>query len=289
MIEKIRMSAPCKINIHLRVRERRADGYHTIESMFQRISFADDISVSVTGPKDSCRLVSPLMELPAENTITRAVSGFRALTGIHSGLLVEINKNVPAGAGLGGGSSDAATTLMALNRLFDTRLSITDVTSIGLSIGSDVPFFLSGAAAVVEGRGEVITPCEGRSDLFGVLIWPELHSSTALGYRLVDEWRENGRLDEAHFPMASSLASMYAGPVSEWAFRNSFSAPLEAAYPIIGEAKKDLASCGGAYVEMSGSGSAVFGLFEDGKRSETAFTMLSARWKRCVKFLLLAS
>lgn len=289
MVEKIRMSAPCKINIHLRVLEQRVDGYHSIESVFQRISFADEITVSLTGPKDSCRLISPLMELPSENTITRAVSGFRALTGIHSGLLVEIDKNVPAGAGLGGGSSDAAATLMALNRLFDTRLSIADLIGIALSIGSDVPFFLSGAAAVVEGRGDLITPCRDRSDLFGVLIWPELHSSTALGYRLVDEWRESGRLDGVSFPAASNLASMYALPVSEWAFGNSFSAPLEVAYPIIGEAKKDLAACEGVYVEMSGSGSAVFGLFEDEKQAETAFIMLSARWKRCVKFLLLAS
>jgi 4-diphosphocytidyl-2-C-methyl-D-erythritol kinase len=183
-------------------------------------------------------------------------------------------------------SSDAAATLRALDMLFGTGLAPICMSAMAAKIGSDVPFFLSGPAAVVEGRGEIISPIAPRADLFGVLIWPGVHSSTADAYRMVDRWQEG---DRCVFPAVSDLAGLYRMPASAWPFGNSFTAPLEDRYPVIGNAKKALHACGASFVEMSGSGSSVFGLFEDENEAEAALIVLSPHWQRCRKFLLLAS
>jgi 4-diphosphocytidyl-2-C-methyl-D-erythritol kinase len=285
----VHISAPCKLNLHLRVLARRMDGYHDIESVFQLISLADELSVSIRGAENSCEVVSPRMELPLVNTITRATDLFRSATGIQDGLRVDIAKRVPSGAGLGGGSSDAAAVLVALNRLFSAGLASADLMKLAAQIGSDVPFFLSGAAAVVEGRGERVSPIASRDDLAGVLIWPAVHSSTAEAYGLVDRWHEAGNDRGALWPPVSELERLYRSPVSDWQFGNSFQEPLEARYPAIGDARHDLAGAGAVFSAMTGSGSAVFGLFTDAAAAEAAHKTLSARWQTCVKFLLLAS
>lgn len=289
MCESIRVDAPCKINLHLRVLRRRIDGFHDIESVFQLISVADGLSVSVTGMAGECRVTSPLMELPAVNTVTRAIEAFRAETGIADGIAVDLEKRVPAGAGLGGGSSDAAATLIALDRLFATRLSSETLGSLAARIGSDVPFFLAGGAAIVEGRGERVTPVEARNDLYGVLLSPSVHSSTAEAYGLVDAWQEAGKESAVAWPAVTELAGMYRGPIERWCFANSFTAPLEARYPVIREARLALVDSGAVFAEMSGSGSSVYGFFADKASADAAYAILSAQWKHCVKFLLLAS
>ena len=286
MHEGIRVTAPCKINLHLRVLRRRADGFHDIESVFQLVSLADALTVSVFGSAGESRVQSPLMELPAVNTVSRAIELFRAETGIRLGIAVDLEKRVPAGAGLGGGSSDAAATLIALDRLFKTGLSREALASMAAKIGSDVPFFLSGGAAIVEGRGERVTPIPAREDLYGVLVWPGVHSSTAEAYGLVDAWHAASGID---WPAVSELADRYHGPVADWRFVNSFTAPLEARYPAIREARLALVASGAAFAEMSGSGSSVFGLFADRQTADAAYVSLSAHCKQCVKFLLLAS
>ncbi|HNY17868.1 MAG TPA: 4-(cytidine 5'-diphospho)-2-C-methyl-D-erythritol kinase [Treponemataceae bacterium] len=289
MHESIRITAPCKINLHLRVLRRRADGFHDIESVFQLVSLADGLTVSVSGPEGASRVLSPLMELPAVNTVSRAIELFRAETGIRSGIAVDLEKRVPAGAGLGGGSSDAAATLVALDRLFRTDLSRAALDAMAAKIGSDVPFFLSGGAAIVEGRGERVTPIPARDDLYGVLIWPGVHSSTAEAYGLVDAWHASHGDLGADWPAVSELADRYHGPVGDWRFANSFTAPLEARYPAIRDARLALVASGAAFAEMSGSGSSVFGLFADRQAADNAYVSLSAHCKQCVKFLLLAS
>lgn len=285
----MRVTAPCKINLHLRVLERRSDGFHDIESVFQLISLADELSVSMAGDDRSCEVVSPLMALPRENTIAAAVDAFRKKTGIAKGLRIEVQKRVPSGAGLGGGSSDAASVLMALDRMFGTALPSLELAAMAASIGSDVPFFLCGGAAVVEGRGEIITPIASRNDLFGVLVWPGVASPTGAAYGLVDRAHESGADRGIEWPAIGELETMYRSPVSGWKFRNSFTSPVESVYPVIREARLALRDCGAVYAEMSGSGSSVFGLFEDETAAGVAHKTLSARWEKVRQFLLLAS
>ena len=289
MDKAIRVSAPCKINLHLRVLERRADGYHDIESVFQLVSLADGLSVSIAGDSGECRVVSPYMELPPVNTVSRAVELFREETGIREGILIDLDKRIPSGAGLGGGSADAAAALFALDRLFGTALDRSVMARMASLIGSDVPFFLEGAAAIVEGRGERVAPIAAREDLYGVLVWPDVHSATAEAYGLVDRWQAEGRERGIDWPSVSELAGMYHGPVGDWRFANSFTAPLESRYPVIRDARLALIDAGAVFAEMSGSGSTVYGLFASSEAAEAAWRRLSVYWKQCVKFLLLAS
>jgi len=290
MATSIRISAPCKINLHLRVLGIRDDGYHGIESVFQLISLADELSVSIGGDRGSCPVISPRMELPRENTLTKAVDQFRLETGITDGLRVEIEKRVPAGAGLGGGSSDAAFLLKALDRLFDTGLSREAMCRMAAAVGSDVPFFMSAEAAVVTGRGECVTPIASRRDLFGVLVWPDVHCSTREAYSLVDDWIADGLDSGRLWPRASELEGLYTGFVSGWsAFGNSFTAPVEAKFPEIRRAREAIEAQGAIFSAMTGSGSSVFGLFDGEKEANAACLKLSTQWVYCVKFLLLAS
>ncbi|ULQ60485.1 4-(cytidine 5'-diphospho)-2-C-methyl-D-erythritol kinase [Brucepastera parasyntrophica] len=259
----VRISAPCKLNLHLRVLDKRADGYHDIESIFQLVSLADELELSLTGSPGECTVISPEMALPPDNTISKAVSEFRYVTGIRDGLSVVIRKRIPSGAGLGGGSSDAAAVLRALDLLFGTDLDRSCMLDMAAKIGSDVPFFLSGAAGIVEGRGEKIISIPSRTDIAGLLVWPAVHSSTAAAYRLLDEWQKEGGEKGIDWPLPGELEKLYNRPVSEWPFRNSFTAPLSRQQPVIGEIRDALLNAGAQFSDMTGSGSAVFGLFEN--------------------------
>ena len=190
---------------------------------------------------------------------------------------------------MGGGSSDAASTLMALDRMFGTALPVGELAAMAAKIGSDVPFFLFGGAAVVKGRGEIITPIASRDDLYGVLVWPGVMSPTGAAYGLVDRFHEAGADRGIEWPEIDELEKMYRTPVSGWKFRNSFTSLVESEYPVIREARMALRDCGAVYAEMSGSGSSVFGLFEDKTAAEAAQKTLSARWGKVCQFLLLAS
>jgi len=288
-IQQIDIFAPAKLNLHLRVLAPRADGFHGIESIFQSISLSDKLRVSLTDVQGSCDFACRRMDLPPDNTVTRAVRYFREATGFTAGVRVDLEKRIPSGAGLGGGSSDAASVLIALDSLAGTGLSQVSLAEIGSRVGSDVPFFIYGGAAVVTGRGELISPIRSRTDLFGVLIWPGVHSSTPEGYRLVDEWSSAGRADLSSVPPLSELPSRYAGNPASWGFLNSFTAPLEERYPVIREARELLLSAGAAVADMSGSGSSVYGLFNDAREARDAWTTASCRFEKSFQFLLLAS
>lgn len=285
----VTVDAPAKINLHLRVLGKRPDGFHGIESLFQAVSLTDRLVIRRKGSDGDCRIDCPGFKLPENNTVFRAVTLFREITGIFDGIHVHLDKRIPAGAGLGGGSSDAAATLIALDRLFSVGLSDADLHDTACLIGSDVPFFLGGPAACVTGRGEILEPLPARSDVFGVLLWPAVHSDTATAYRLLDDWY-TAHPDDAHeLPMAAELPGLYSGPFDSWTrFGNSFTAPVSARYPVIRDALQDLYTSGAFFAQMSGSGSCVFGLFREKEEAKHAFSRLSPRWEWCTEFLLLA-
>ena len=164
MLQEVSVSAPAKINLHLGVLGARGDGYHDIVSLFQAVSLCDDISVSRGGTDGEIDLRG-CSAVPVErNIITAAICGFRRETGLTSGVRVRVEKRIPMAAGLGGGSSDAAATLRCLCALFPDAMSPPAMLSLGAELGSDVPFFLVAAAALVEGRGERVCPVKPRTD-----------------------------------------------------------------------------------------------------------------------------
>ncbi len=276
--------APAKINIGLRVLRGRQDGYHNIESIFQTIPFYDELTVAPIRGHGACEVACSGVELPENNTFTRAYHGFCEETGIDASVRVTVEKRIPQGAGLGGGSSDAASFIRTLDMLFKTEPDTKRSMRIAGKVGSDVFFFLScgesGGCALVTGRGEQIKPIARRADLCFVVICPDVQSGTTDAYRLVDEWYES--TSESPCPSLADLESMYYQPVSEWSFVNSFAAPLIQQYPLIGEALEDLAKAGAAFTQMSGSGAAAFGVFESGAAAEQAFLQLKSKWKTVV-------
>ena len=289
MEHTIELDAPCKINLHLRVLDRRDDGFHSIESIFQMISLCDRIVLHRMDSPGECEIDCPRFDLPPVNTVSRAVDLFRDTTGIRDGIHVVLDKQIPAGAGLGGGSTDAAAVLAGLNRLFSAGLGADDLHALACGIGSDVPFFLGSPAALVTGRGEALQALVPRTDVYGILIWPGVHSGTADAYAAVDAWK-TGHPDAGHgMPDPDELAGIYAGPLDGWTrFGNSFSAPIMERYPAIRSVQRELYDAGALYAEMSGSGSSVFGLFGDKKESERVFSRFSMRRDLCREFLLLA-
>lgn len=289
MKRTVTAEAPCKLNLHLRVRERRNDGYHSIESIFQQISLSDTLTVSLDGNRGGCSVVCPGFDLPEVNTVSKAVEQFRIATGITDGIAIRLDKRIPAGAGLGGGSTDAACVLRCLDELFSAGLGASALLSMAEKIGSDVPFFLTGGAAIVEGRGEVITPIQSRTDLFGVLVWPDIHSSTAEAYRLVDEWIEQGGEQDVDWPDVRSLQSVYESSPRIWNFRNSFEVPVGRRYPEICSLIDRFKVSGASFAAMTGSGSTVFGLYDDPVQADLAQELFSAGSGCCLNFLLLAS
>ncbi len=280
MYDSITVAAPAKINLGLEVYPRRADGYHDIRSVFTTVGLFDEITVTLTDRKNSCIVECDAFRLPEVNTFTSAYKAFCVLTGIDRGVRVEVRKRIPAGGGLGGGSSDASSFIQSIDSLMSTKLNTADLVSIADKVGSDVFFFThalsadGGArfrsfipyAAIVGGRGEDVVQIKEREDFSVLLVFPGVSVSTKEAYGLVDaEIEANGFTAQEY-----SLEEMFARPVRDWRFANHFTAPVCRHYPQVKAALDLVRDCGADFCDMSGSGSTVFGVFEDRKKAMDA-------------------
>jgi 4-diphosphocytidyl-2-C-methyl-D-erythritol kinase len=259
------LTAPAKVNLHLEILRARGDGFHEILSLFQAVSLFDRIRLrslkDAEGLSVSCTLPIPV----EENIVTAAVRLFRERAGVRSGVGVSVEKAIPVGAGLGGGSSDAAATLRGLNELFDRPLSETQLAGLAVALGSDVAFFLGSSPALVSGRGERIVSLPGRSDYRMVLVWPGFSVATRQAYSWYD--RRGGRKPSPkHLSAAEVRARFVRLPPVDWGFFNSFQGVVEARHPVVADIAAGLRRAGAAAAGITGCGSAVFGVFV----SETA-------------------
>jgi len=274
------IEAPCKINLHLGVGKKRDDGFHSIESIFAALAFSDTLRLEFGGLDGEIRLFTnwetPAEEIPDEkNLIIRAISLFREQTGIKKGLIVRLDKRIPLGSGLGGGSSDAATALLALNLLSGTALSMQSLTEMAAVLGSDVPFFLTGGAAFVNGRGETVEPVKSPDQLCVVLVKPPFKSDTALAYRLLDRLREQGDIQEKGTIHKEDLLRALEGDSEKWPFFNDFlpiflckkHSEFASIYRGILESLRGL---GASFASLSGSGSCCFGIFRAKEAAQKA-------------------
>ena len=298
---RIVIDAPAKLNLCLLVGQPRPDGFHGIESLFLALAFGDTLHVqTVPGEQSPLSLrVEPDglcldgLPPPEKNIVSRAVSLFRDRTGWDVPLAITLEKRIPLGGGLGGGSSDAAATLLALNRLASPggkglagRAALAEM---GAALGSDVPFFLGDtAAAWVSGRGEIVRPCAlppGVSGLSFVLVSPGFPSDTAGAFRLFDQYRNSGHHSQPSFEIQRQ--SFSAQP-RHWQFTNDFLPMFVAASESNGalgefgaafrEILGALGELGADFAGLSGSGSTCFGVFSDPARAEMARESLLPRW-----------
>jgi 4-diphosphocytidyl-2-C-methyl-D-erythritol kinase len=281
--------APAKINLHLRIGRKRADGYHELESVLVPLAFGDTLRVGFAGG-DGPPLITMEGLFPGavpyeENILFRAWSLFRETTGFARRLEIGALKRVPPGGGLGGGSSDAAALLAALNRLSGARLSGDSLGKLAERLGSDVPFFLFGKPAFAGGRGERLEPVDIPSGLSVVLVNPGFSSDTARAYRMLDEYRlKRGITAGEAGGIRPALTRILREDPRVWPFVNDFLPVFRdtgtengegAAY---GEILSGLAEAGADFSGLSGSGSTCFGIFASGEKAAQAAETLSKRW-----------
>lgn len=265
MIREFSVKAYAKINFGLRVLPRREDGFHDIESIFQTIDVYDELIVTPIEEK-SCIVQCDSMQLPENNTLTNAYKAFCEITGATVGVHIKLIKGIPSGGGLGGGSSDAAALIRVLENMCGLKLSDNQLDYIAAKTGSDVFFFMhcddqGKGCALVTGRGEIVKKIISRRDLYLILIFPNVSSSTKEAYELVDKAFDSGKTVSG--PTLAELEDIYIKPIEKWTFINTFTPVIAEKYTEIRNAVEELKKAGCCYAEMSGSGSTVFGVFED--------------------------
>lgn len=263
-------SAPAKINVYLRITGRREDGYHLLDSLMIPISLSDDITVQIEDGPPSISLTCDDPTLPADDTnlAYRAAALLSREARIVSPIKITLHKRIPAGAGLGGGSSDAAAVLKSMNTLLTLGLSEKQLCQYGVQLGADVPFFIGCRPARVEGIGEILTPVPPLPHRWIVLVAPPLGVSTPWAYRRFDELQ----------PGAQSTTFLFNTNTSEWPtpaqLVNDLEQAVLPAYPSITKIKSTLMALGAEGTLMSGSGSSVFGLFREQTTATAATTAL---------------
>ena len=257
-----RLPAPAKLNLMLRIVGRRNDGYHLLQTVFQFVDHCDWITLH---PRDDAeiRLKSPLPGVPEESDLTvRAARAIRKVSGVTGGVTIEVEKNLPMGGGLGGGSSDAATVLVGLNRLWRCGLSHTDLQSLGLELGADVPVFIAGHSAWAEGVGEDLTVLDLPEPWYVVLV-PDCQVSTGQIFGSPDLTRNSQPL---------KMTSFFDGHTE-----NDCQSTVVALYPRVAEAIRDLSQHGQA--RLTGTGACVFAAFETEAEAKTVAGILDSKWK----------
>ena len=273
--------AYAKVNFGLNVLPKREDGFHNLESIFQTVDLFDELTVSKRDEKE-CTVTCSSMNLPRENTLTSAYKAFCKVTGkCDFGIHVELKKGIPSGGGLGGGSSDAASLIRVLQSFYGLQLSASQLSEIAGEVGSDVFFFTrcnenGTGAALVSGRGEIVESIEGRKDLFLLLVFPKVSSSTKLAYSMIDEMFAQGK--KMVSPEMGELEGIYNLPPEKWSFINSFTPAVSEAYPEIKEAIQKVRESGALYTELSGSGSTVFGVFTSMQQAKHSCNLLADDW-----------
>jgi 4-diphosphocytidyl-2-C-methyl-D-erythritol kinase len=284
------LNAPAKINWFLKVIGIRNDGYHNIISLMQCISLYDEL---IFKHSDKIDVVSNLAIKLKDNLVYKAASLLKQYTSYRYGVKIVLHKDIPAGAGLGGGSSDAAYTLSGLNILWGLGLNTADLSSIAAEIGSDVPFFLNTPCALTEGRGEKISPWKMNSSVILLLIKPRTSVSTSWAYASFDKLKiSDTELTKKHFDIklfCQAFENRDFAYLSNM-MNNDFEKVIIRRYPVVDSLKKRLLEKGAIMSAMTGSGPTVFGVFDSRDAAEKAFEAMKpfARggWGKIVQTLV---
>jgi 4-diphosphocytidyl-2-C-methyl-D-erythritol kinase len=251
----LKILAPAKVNIGLRVIRKRSDTYHDIETVFYPIHLADELEIS----KCERHEFYSNIELKADaNLCLRSLDFFCERTGMNAEVKIVLKKNIPIGSGLGGGSSDAAAVLLGLQELYGHPLSEIELHDIAVQLGADVPFFLKSVPAYATGKGEVIEPLDLPIESFILTVTPDVSVSTALAYSLVmPTGNKNKSLRDLLLDLGDSYDAYRESVV------NDFETEVMKKFPVIGEIKSEMYKQGAEFALMSGSGSSVYGFFKN--------------------------
>jgi len=263
MTETLHLESPAKVNLRLEILKRREDGYHELRTLLQKISLHDTLHFSLKKEKGvSINTDHPKLPIGKDNLVYKAAQSMLKVSDYKGGVCIEIEKRIPLGAGLGGGSSNAATTLKAMNQLLKSNLSKKELMEMGLEIGADVPFFFLEGAAIGLGIGEQLKKKE-LPILWYVLIYPNFEVSTRWAYQ--NFVLTNQRI---HFNLHKFLETPEG--ISR-ILLNHLEGVVSKKYPQIDVMKKILFSAGALGSLMTGSGPTVFGIFPEEKSATGAY------------------
>jgi 4-diphosphocytidyl-2-C-methyl-D-erythritol kinase len=293
MARSVEIEAFAKINIGLHIGGRMSDGYHPIFSVFHSVDLSDSLSI---GEKKSRGIeIAGSFDCPLEaTTIYRAASLFLRSRRLSAGLSIAVDKRIPVQAGLGGGSADAAAVLVGLDRLFPEGDGGDALADMASQVGADVPFFLSGGAAYVTGRGERVEKLVPRPDLGLLLLKPGFGMPTADAYRRLDAARARTRTQDGAEggageppvpePLSGRPAAMEAlgRDPAAWSFENDFAPLLFGSFPEYGIFMSALREAGADFVSLSGSGSCIYGVFD----SQAAAASAQGRVEEAIRSVL---
>ena len=271
-VNRLILRSFAKVNIGLKILERRPDGYHNIHTIFQELDFHDKIILSLQA--DGCSLTVDKSGIPEDenNSCTIAYKIIKSHFPNVGGIKIRIEKLIPPGSGLGGGSSNAATVLKGLNKLYHLALDNKILETISTEIGADVPFFISGKTQVGDGVGNELEPIELVTGTY-LLIIPNIFINTKWAYGKI---KNHLNCSDQRPNFASFLKE---GNLSFKFIQNDFEKIVIPAYPEIGSIKDKLSERGAKFTSLSGSGSTVFGIFDEEADAQTAQSYFQSRYQ----------
>jgi len=276
--------SPCKVNLLLNILGKRPDGFHELETVMQPVNLFDRISFRRSKGALELTCSDPTLPVDRTNLVHRAATAFLEAAGIKDGVAIHLEKRIPLAAGLGGGSGNAATTLLGLNELFGGPLAAQRLHEVAASIGSDVPFFLQSGPAIATGRGEKIQSVGAFPVLKGtafLLIHPGFGVATAWAYQNLARFPEalHGRQGRAENLVR--LLNTFDLPTAAGEFFNSLEAPVLEKYPVLEIYQKFLREHGAVVALMSGSGSTTFGIFPSHDAAKAAEEKVREKFGPC--------
>lgn len=255
-MDSIKIKSPAKINIGLNILNKREDGFHNLETIFYPLELFDEITI-IKNNDFSFNSNDEQLNLEKTNLIIKAKEALESFCQTSFNVNIFLKKEIPIGAGLGGGSSNAATTLIGLNKLFDLAISDSDLAKLALSLGSDVPFFLKPMPSFAESRGEILYPLNIINKKFLVIINPGIHISTRWAFGLIKP-----SIPESSLKLFISKKDIPIEEILNLA-SNDFEEIIFNHYPAILEIKKKMIEFGAKYSMMTGTGSTVWGFFDE--------------------------
>lgn len=278
---KLARTSPGKVNLLLNILGRRPDGFHSLETVMQPVAVCDELEFTRTGQAVQLTCNLPGLPTDAGNLVHRAATAFLTAAAIRDGVKIHLVKKLPIAAGMGGGSGNAAVTLLALNELFGAPLDASQLHQIAALLGSDIPFFLQDRPAFATGRGELVTPLDSFPafrGVFIVLIHPGFGISTAWAYKELGKFPAalNGQPGRAEKLIGALQSGDLVGAARE--FYNSLEAPALHKHPVLALYQEFLREHGAAVALMSGSGSTTFALAHGQGAAEEMIEKFKARF-----------
>jgi 4-diphosphocytidyl-2-C-methyl-D-erythritol kinase len=275
MSQRLAVTAPAKINLWLRIFGRDAKGFHTIESLFQLVSIADELVIERTLSGVTLAGAPPALGPAEENLAVKAAHQYLRAAGLQAGVAITLRKEIPWNAGLGGGSSDAAATLVAMNQLFGQHLTAGDLMELGAGLGSDVPFFLTGAAlALGWGRGERLLALPPLPPLPLLVVPPPAPVRTADAYAWLD--KDRGGEHTGEFAAVVPSASLTSWAEVRRQSHNDFEPVVAGRLPAIGHWLDRVRGTDAFLVRLAGSGGGIVALYETVKQRDAAWARLGS-------------